>query len=171
MSVLSASRGRPGASGRSLAVIASVALHAGALGVLAIRLAAEDAPAPVDGVLAHVVLAPGSLLPAPDGDGPMPPRQVSAGARVFPDGCRGKVYTGIGARVNSAGFIIDPAPGGPAERAGLRAGDAILNLEDLPIDVYPAGQSVSVRLLRDGVEHPAVVRIGPICNEPPAPVA
>ena len=77
-------------------------------------------------------------------------------------------YTGIGARVNGAGFIVDLAAGGPADRAGLRPGDAILNLEDLPIDVYPAGQQVALRLLRDGLETAAVVRIGAICNEPAA---
>jgi len=163
-------RGRPGAAGRRLATIGSIALHVVVLGALALRIAAADAPRPVDGVLAHVVLPPGSLVPAPDGEGPLSPRQVSTGRRVFPIGCRGEVYTGIGARVNAAGFVVDVAPDGPAERAGLRAGDAILNLEDLPIDVYPAGQSVDVRLLRDGQEHAAVVRIGPICNEPAAPV-
>ena len=164
-------RDRPGAAGRRLAAIASIALHAVVLGVLALRFAATDGPRPADGVLARVVLPAGSLVPAPDGDGPLSPRTVSTGRQVFPLGCRGAVYTGIGARVNGAGFIVDLAPGGPAERAGLRPGDAILNLEDLPIDVYPAGQPVGVRLLRDGTETAAIVRIGPICNEPPATMA
>jgi C-terminal processing protease CtpA/Prc len=111
-------------------------------------------------------------VPAPEGDGPLPPRSVaSAGSRIHPSGCRGPVYTGIGATVNRAGFIIELAPGGPAQHAGLRPGDAILNLEDLPIDTYPAGQPVDLRLLRDGAEAAAVVHIGAICDEPDAPVA
>ncbi len=156
-------RSRPGA----LVMVASVAIHAGVLGALALHRG-EDPPARMDVVLARVVLPAGKLLLAPDGDGPMPPRAVGAGQRLAPIGCRGAVYTGIGARVNSAGFIVDIAAGAPAEHAGLRPGDAILNLEDLPIDVYPVGQAVGLRLLRDGLETSAVVHIGAICNEPPA---
>lgn len=163
-------RGRTGLPGRGLAVIGSIAFHAAVLALLAWRIAGDGAR-PVDGIVARMVLPAGSLLPAPEGNGPLPPRQVSAGGRFLPLGCRGAVYTGIGARVNGAGFVIDLAPGGPAERAGLRPGDAILNLEDLPIDVYPAGQPVGVRLLRDGLETAAIVRIAAICNEPPATVA
>ncbi len=162
--------GRARSPGRDFAAIASIALHAGVLCLLACHIA-DDGTHPVDGLVARLVLPPGSLLPAPEGDGPMPPRRVSAGGKFLPLGCRGAVYTGIGARVNGAGFVVDLAPGGPAERAGLRPGDAILNLEDLPIDVYPAGQPVGVRLLRDGLETAAMVRIAAICNEPPATVA
>ncbi len=135
------------------------------------RDADEGADARARGVLVRLVLSAGTLVPAPDTDGPIGPRAPSAGIRVFPIGCRGDVYTGIGARVNGAGFIIDLAPDGPAERAGLRPGDAILNIEDLPIDVYPVGHLVPLRLLRDGAETRTVVRIGAICNEPPASVA
>ena len=162
---------RPGRRGRRVALAVSVALHAAVLAALALRLA--DAPAPgTRGVLVRLVLPPGRLVPAPEGDGPLPPRSiVAAGSRIHPSGCRGTVYTGIGATVNRAGFLIELAPGGPAERAGLRPGDAILNLEDLPIDAYPAGHPVGLRLLRDGAEASAVVRIGAICDEPETPVA
>jgi S1-C subfamily serine protease len=111
-------------------------------------------------------------VPAPENDGPLPPRNVvSAGSLVRPSACGGPVYTGIGATVNRAGFIIDLAPDGPAQRAGLQPGDAILNLEDLPINTYPAGHPVGLRLLRDGSEMAATVRIDAICDEPEAPVA
>lgn len=155
---------------RAVAVAISVAIHAGAFAGFALKLDHNGA-SKVEAMLVRLVLPPGTLVPAPDGDGPLPPRTVTAGSRLFPIGCRGAVYTGIGARVNSAGFIVDLAAGGPADRAGLRPGDAILNVEDLPIDVYPAGQAVGLRLLRDGLETAAVVRIGAICNEPAAPVA
>jgi membrane-associated protease RseP (regulator of RpoE activity) len=159
------------ARGRTVALLASVAIHAGVLGLLALKADAGAAPRRTDAVLAHLILPEGTLVPAPIGAGPLPPRALAAGNRPLPIGCRGTVYTGIGARVNGAGFIVDLAAGGPAERAGLRPGDAILNLEDLPIDVYPAGQPVGLRLLRDGLETAAIVRIGAICNEPPATVA
>ena len=158
--------------GRTVALALSVALHAVVFAALAVRLVAETpAPGP-RGVLVRLVLPPGRLVPAPEGDGPLPPRSVvSAGNRIHPSGCRGTVYTGIGATVNRAGFIIELAPGGPAQLAGLRPGDAILNLEDLPIDTYPAGQPIGLRLLRDGAEMSATVRIDAICDEPEAPVA
>ncbi len=161
---------RRGRRSRAVAVAISVAIHAGAFAWLALEPDGKGA-GKVDAMLVRLVLPPGPLVPAPDGDGPLPPRTVTGGSRLFPTGCRGEVYTGIGARVNSAGFIVDLAAGGPADRAGLRPGDAILNVADLPIDAYPVGQSVGLRLLRDGVETAAVVRIGAICNEPQAPVA
>jgi len=158
--------------GRTVAIALSVALHAAVLATLANRVGASAPPASARGVLVRVVLPPGRLLPAPQADGPMPPRTVvSAGSRIFPSGCRGTVYTGIGAIVNRAGFILELAPDGPGQRAGLRPGDAILNLEDLPIDTYPAGHRVALRLLRDGAEFGAIVLIGAICDEPDAPVA
>lgn len=158
--------------GGAIAIALSLALHAAVLAALMHQRTANDrADVHARGVLVRLVLGAGTLVPAPDTDGPLGPRAPSVGSRVLPIGCRGDVYTGIGARVNSAGFIIDLAPDGPAERAGLRPGDAILNIEDLPIDVYPVGHMVSLRLLRDGAEARAVVRIGAICNEPPASVA
>ena len=156
---------------RDVALAASIALHALVLAALAIHLV-EAPPPNADPVFVRLVLPPGRLVPAPQGDGPLPPRSVvAAGSRLYPSGCRGTVYTGIGATVNRAGFVIELAPGGPAQNAGLLPGDAILNLEDLPIDAYPAGQPVSLRLLRDGAEAATVVRIGAICDEPDSPVA
>jgi S1-C subfamily serine protease len=154
-----------------VAIALSVSLHAIVLGALALKHDQDAAATRTRSVLVRVILPAGTLVPAPDSDGPLGPRAPSAGSRVFPIGCRGDVYTGIGARVNTAGFILDLAPGGPGERAGLRPGDAILNLDDLPIDVYPVGHTVALRLLRDGAETRADVRIGAICNEPPPSVA
>jgi len=173
---MSTQQRRPGASvprrGRGVALALSIALHGAAFAALAVHLVGAKPATSASGVLVRLVLPPGRLVPAPEGDGPLPPRTVvAAGSRIHPSGCRGTVYTGIGATVNRAGYIIELAPGGPAEQAGLRSGDAILNLEDLPIDTYPAGQSVGLRLLRDGAEAAAVVRIGAICDEPDAPVA
>jgi len=158
--------------GRRAALALSIALHAVVFAALAVHRVGP-APAPgAAGVLVRLVLPPGRLVPAPEGDGPLPPRTVvAAGNDLHPTGCRGTVYTGIGATVNRAGFILELAPRGPAERAGLRPGDAILNLEELPIDAYPAGKPVALRLLRDGAEAAAIVVIGVICDEPEAPIA
>jgi S1-C subfamily serine protease len=173
---MSTRQGRPASPaarrGRNVALALSVVLHAGVFAALAVHRVGESSAPGARGVLVRLVLPPGRLVPAPEDDGPLPPRAVvSAGSPVHPSGCRGTVYTGIGATVNRAGFIIELAPDGPAQRAGLRPGDAILNLEDLPIDTYPAGHPVGLRLLRDGAEAAAIVRIGAICDEPEAPIA
>ena len=158
--------------GRAVAFAVSVALHAGVFAALAIHLVGSASAPSARGVLVRLVLPPGRLVPAPEGDGPLPPRTVvAAGSRIHPSGCRGTVYTGIGATVNRAGFVIELAPDGPAQRAGLRPGDAILNLEDLPINTYPAGYPVGLRFLRGGAEVAATVRIDAICDEPEAPIA
>jgi len=158
--------------GRSVALALSLLLHAGVFAALAVHLVDVVPVSSARGVLVGLVLPPGRLVPAPESDGPLPPRDVvSAGSRIQPIGCGGPVYTGIGATVNRAGFIIDLAPEGPAQRAGLQPGDAILNLEDLPINTYPAGHRVGLRLLRDGAEMSATVRIDAICDEPEAPIA
>ena len=158
--------------GRSVALALSLLLHAGVFAALAVHLVGALPVPSARGVLVRLVLPPGRLVLAPENDGPLPPRNVvSAGSLVRPSACGGPVYTGIGATVNRAGFIIDLAPDGPAQRAGLQPGDAILNLEDLPINTYPAGHPVGLRLLRDGSEMAATVRIDAICDEPEAPVA
>ena len=155
-----------------MALALSLLLHAGVFAALAVHLVDVVPVSSARGVLVGLVLPPGRLVPAPESDGPLPPRDVvSAGSRIQPIGCGGPVYTGIGATVNRAGFIIDLAPEGPAQRAGLQPGDAILNLEDLPINTYPAGHRVGLRLLRDGAEMSATVRIDAICDEPEAPIA
>jgi S1-C subfamily serine protease len=155
-----------------VALALSLLLHAGVFAALAVHLVDVVPVSSARGVLVGLVLPPGRLVPAPESDGPLPPRDVvSAGSRIQPIGCGGPVYTGIGATVNRAGFIIDLAPEGPAQRAGLQPGDAILNLEDLPINTYPAGHRVGLRLLRDGAEMSATVRIDAICDEPEAPIA
>ena len=158
--------------GRSAALALSIAIHAAVFAALAVHVVGADAAPGARGVLVRLVLPPGLLVPAPESDAPLPPRtDLSAGSRVHPIGCGGVIYTGIGATVNRAGFIVELAPDGPAQQAGLRPGDAILNLEDLPINTYPAGHPVGLRLLRDGAEMAATVRIGAICDDPEAPIA
>jgi S1-C subfamily serine protease len=155
-----------------VALALSLALHAGVFAALAVHVAGAAPTPSARGVLVRLILPPGRLVPAPESDGPLPPPTVaSAGSRIHPSGCGGTLYTGIGATVNRAGFIVELAPEGPAQQAGLRPGDAILNLEDLPINTYPAGHPVGLRLLRNGAETAAIVRIDAICDEPEAPVA
>jgi carboxyl-terminal processing protease len=77
-------------------------------------------------------------------------------------------YAGIGAQiVERDGWVtvLAPLPGTPAERAGLRAGDRIIEIEgrstrgwnsDQAVKVLrgPKGQAVQIKIVRIGVEEP-----------------
>jgi carboxyl-terminal processing protease len=77
-------------------------------------------------------------------------------------------YGGVGLEVsdrNGYVTVLSPIPGGPGERAGVRAGDQFYEIEGIPADTMKtdqavellrgsAGSRVSVRLLRPGLEEP-----------------
>lgn len=74
-----------------------------------------------------------------------------------------KFYMGIGVTHSSLfGEITNVAPGGPADRAGIRKGD--IPLDELDIrDKYPEGTTITVSVLRNGIIHNIPVTIGKIC--------
>jgi hypothetical protein len=159
--------------GRAAALVLSVGLHAWTLAVLLAGPAGVTArpPTTVTHVDARLLPALGTLRPAPETTGVFLPEETATGPKPLPVGCDGETYTGIGVRVNRAGYILDLAFGGPADQAGLLAGDAILNIEALPVDVYPPGRRVDLRVLRDEHEVTIAVHIGRICNERAPPSA
>jgi carboxyl-terminal processing protease len=82
-------------------------------------------------------------------------------------------YGGVGMEIDSRdGWItvIAPLPGTPAERAGLQAGDRVVEIEgkttrNMPSDEAvkllrgPRGQPVNFKVLREGMSEPAPYRI------------
>jgi carboxyl-terminal processing protease len=82
-------------------------------------------------------------------------------------------YGGVGMEIDSRdGWItvIAPLPGTPAERAGLQAGDRVVEIEgkttrNMPSDEAvkllrgPRGQAVNFKVLREGMTEPAPYRI------------
>jgi carboxyl-terminal processing protease len=80
-------------------------------------------------------------------------------------------YAGIGAEVGLRGdwvTVISPLPGSPAERAGLRAGDRIVEIDGMAASGWsqqravrhlrgPRGTDVTIGISRDGVER--VIRV------------
>jgi hypothetical protein len=86
--------------------------------------------------------------------------------------CDGRIYTGIGVRAWGNGAILEVASGGPADKAGLRAGDTLLNSDVTEPDQHKPGTPVTLHYLRDEREMPPVVAvIEEICNEQAMPPA
>ena len=80
--------------------------------------------------------------------------------------CDGQTYTGIGVRAWVNGAILDVAADGPADKAGLRAGDTLLNFDAIDPDQHKPGTRITLRYLRGEREMPPVVAVvQEICNE------
>jgi hypothetical protein len=71
-------------------------------------------------------------------------------------------YRGIGI-LSMDGTISDVSAGGPADRAGLKRHDFILNFSDLGQDRYMVGHKLTLRVRREGVVIHIPVVIGRIC--------
>jgi len=151
--------------GRLVASIVSVALHLSAAALLVAQGSGPANAVRVPAVDARLVSPAGKLAVAPQTDGLFRVDAAKVGRAPLAAGCGGQTYTGIGAAVNAAGFVVDLAADGPAERAGLVAGDAILNVDSLPPNTFEPGHVVALRVLREGVELAMAVDVGPICNE------
>lgn len=78
--------------------------------------------------------------------------------------CLGHSYRGIGIK-HFWGPIQDIGAGSPAERAGLREGDLLMNDDILGPDRYPIGTRLVLRIERDGRTMDVPVTIGEICED------
>lgn len=100
---------------------------------------------------------------------PEPPAQAERGkgALSAKDCPGGRHYTGIGLVFNLAGVIEMVAPGGPADRAGVRVGDVLAGSDTalLGPDKFKAGQAVSIWVMRGEERLPKPMRAAEICYE------
>jgi hypothetical protein len=132
----------------------TVALHAMVLAAALVRCAPE------------VIAAP---PPPPTGESDTPKKDLQV--RLLPsyqDGfddmpCEAS-YRGIGI-LSMDGTISNVSPGSPADRAGLRRHDFILNFSDLGQDRYMVGHKLTLRVRREGVVIHVPVVISRICFE------
>ncbi|MGW0660322.1 S1C family serine protease [Streptodolium elevatio] len=95
-------------------------------------------------------------------------KPVYAQVGVIPD----PEYTGVGARIrpNTVQGQAPVTPGGPADKAGLKAGDVITKLDDRPVTSYEElfseiwshkpGEKVKLTYQRDGKEATTEVTLG-----------
>lgn len=159
---------------RHLAAGASIALHLTVVLALlwpaaAARSKGRNADRDVE---VRVIQDDGRLRPKVDSAAENLPDKTADGppATFALSKCDGRTYTGIGVRSWLNGAIVEVAPGGPADKAGLRAGDTLLNLDATEPDQHKPGTRITLRFLRDEREMPPVVAvIGEICNEQARP--
>ncbi len=87
-------------------------------------------------------------------------------AAIAEEPCGGDFYVGIGVVAGGySGLVIMVAPGAPAARAGIRAGEAIVNSEVLGANRYTEGTPLELRVAgQDGVHRTVFLRVEKICN-------
>lgn len=85
---------------------------------------------------------------------------------VADEPCSGDFYVGIGIVAGSySGLVILVAPGAPAARAGIRAGEEILNAEVLGANRYAVGTPLDLQVAgSDGLLRRVSLRVEKICN-------
>lgn len=71
-------------------------------------------------------------------------------------------YRGIGVRVNAIGVIVEVAPGGPADGAGILVGDTLVTQGFF---FRPIGTPVELELTRDGRTYFTVALVSDVCQE------
>jgi predicted metalloprotease with PDZ domain len=126
------------------------------------------------GVEVQLVQDDGQLKPKSELPAEYPPEKVADGLpqAAALSKCDGRIYTGIGVRTWGSGAIIEVASGGPADKAGLLAGDILLNPDATEPNQHKAGTRVTLRVLRDQREMtPVVAVIEEVCNEQARPPA
>jgi C-terminal processing protease CtpA/Prc len=72
-------------------------------------------------------------------------------------------YTGIGITTSWSDHITYVAPGGPADIAGIRKGDQLLDPAQRIRDKFKEGTLITVTVIRDGITKDITVRIDKIC--------
>lgn len=71
-------------------------------------------------------------------------------------------YRGIGVRVNAIGVVIEVAPGGPADGAGILVGDTLVTQGYF---FRPVGTPVELELTRDGRTYFTIALVADVCQE------
>lgn len=72
-------------------------------------------------------------------------------------------YVGLGLMHGRDGEVLEVATNGPADQAGIRPGDVLVNHYHIYPDAKPEGEIVRVEFTRGGVHHMRMVRVGRIC--------
>lgn len=121
-------------------------------------------------LLAFVAVFP-KPQPVPVPVGAPEPKQEDHNFQLLPSADREgrslecpKFYAGIGLVASwTDDRVMDIAPGGPADVAGIRVGDIFLSNSVFQRDLYPIGKVIPMSVQRDGQRIDMQVRIGRIC--------
>lgn len=145
-----------------IAIVASIALHLAVLSCVpqpkkeekkAEQQAQKDSPAQ----------AIKATLKPPEVRIIEQPQKSGKGKQVAESDCKSNhFYTGIGI-ISAMGMVVDVAAGGPADKAGVRAGDTIFNSSVLGRDRHPVGTKLELNIYRDDKDFKVTVVIEKIC--------
>ena len=85
---------------------------------------------------------------------------------VAEQACPGDFYVGIGIVAGSyTGLVLFVAPGAPADRAGIRTGEQIVNAEILGANLYQEGTPLRLQVQNTaGVRRMVALQVEKICN-------
>jgi predicted metalloprotease with PDZ domain len=74
-------------------------------------------------------------------------------------------YTGIGITTNVLNIITVIAPGGPADKAGLKVGDTIINRGEFKANMFKVGDKLEIKVERYDKQFTTTTVIEKICYE------
>jgi hypothetical protein len=139
---------------RAAALALTVALHLILLAMALVRCAPEASAKP-----------PPATSEQPENERVLDVRLLPSGESTAEEApaCE-STFRGVGLMHNGI-RVQSLAPGGPADRAGLKVGDVILNAEVLGQDRYMVGHRLTLKVSRDGRHFAVDVVVGRICFE------
>lgn len=147
------------------ALFMTLALHALVLlAFVGLRIPGRTPPPQASGAEDSVVQI--RLYTEADQIHPDQPPAQGTGVAITEEPCNGDFYVGIGIVAGSySGLVIVVAPGAPAARAGIRAGDEILNAEVLGANRYTEGTPLNLQVATaNGSQRWVSLRVEKICN-------
>jgi hypothetical protein len=99
-------------------------------------------------------------------DGLRQQQREGEGSALAEEPCAGESYVGIGIVAGSyTGMVLFVAPGAPADRAGIHAGEQIVNAEILGANLYQVGTPLELQVANTaGVRRVVVLKVEKICN-------
>lgn len=83
---------------------------------------------------------------------------------AFKRSCNGQFYTGIGLLTNIADSVVSIAKGGPADQAGFKLDDILIERQALEPDLHAEGVKLTVPVMRKGHRLDIPVTVGKICS-------
>lgn len=150
-------------SGRVVGALGSIAVHAAIVIALTWTPAVPRRPPPKHVTEVRLIKSVGRIRMLDKSDGAA--FATRGEGRLSKDRCTGRMFKGIGLHTSWGGLIFEVARGSPAEAAGIRAGDSMVDPSQLDPDAMKVGQVVVIGIERRGTVMNINVVVDDICND------